>query len=356
MGMIRDIRTKFPETHMWCDSCAEKDLKWGIEHGIVGATTNPVIVGSVLKQELPMWESRICELFAKPEVTEDEVAWELIKEMGIRGAGMLQPLFEESNGRYGRLSIQTNIKNYKNAGKMTAQAVEFSKLAPNMQVKMPVSPAGIKAFEEATYQGVNINATVSFSVAQAVKVAEAVERGLERRRKEGLETEHMTPVCTIMIGRIDDWLKKVVKRDNIAIDPECLEWAGVAVFKHAYEIFEERGYQTRLLTAAYRNHYAWSVLMGGRISMTLTRYYLEQVELSGFEVKESMSAPVSPELVAQLKDKLPDFVRAYEEDGMKEEEFEHYGAFITCLEGFFKGYDDLLQMIRPYQFGKPIRE
>ena len=46
MGMIRDIRTKFPETHMWCDSCAEKDLKWGIEHGIVGATTNPVIAVS----------------------------------------------------------------------------------------------------------------------------------------------------------------------------------------------------------------------------------------------------------------------------------------------------------------------
>ncbi|MCD8224479.1 MAG: transaldolase [Clostridiales bacterium] len=354
MGLIKDIREQFPQTHMWCDSCAEDDLTWGIEHGIVGATTNLVIVGSVLKKELPMWEGRIRELFAQPGIGEDEVAWQLIEEMGKRGAKMLEPLFVESKGKYGRLSIQTNIKNYKKTEEMTAQAVRFSKLAPNMQVKMPASPAGIRAYEEATYQGVNINATVSFSVAQAVQVAEAVERGLARRRKEGLPTDDMTPVCTIMIGRVDDWLKKVVKRDNIAIDPECLEWAGVAVFKHAYEIFQERGYKTRLLTAAYRNHYAWSQFVGGAVSMTLTRYYLEQVETSGFAVEETMNKPVDPRLIAQLKAKLPDFDRAYEEDGMKPEEFEHYGAFITCLEGFFKGYDDLIQMIRPLQFGKPL--
>lgn len=354
MGTIQDIRKAFPQTHMWCDSCAEEDLRWGIEHGIVGATTNPVIVGSVLKKELPMWEERIKELFEQPGMTEDEVAWELIREMGVRGARLLEPLFEESHGSYGRLSIQTNIKNYKNADKMVKQATEFSGLAPNMQVKMPASPAGIKAFEEATYGGVNINATVSFSVAQAVAVAEAVERGLERRKREGLPTENMTPVCTIMIGRIDDWLKTVVKRDNIVIDPECLEWAGVAVFKHAYEIFMERGYKTRLLTAAYRNHYAWSALMGGSVSMTLTRYYLEQVEKSGIKPEETMSKPVPEGYIVQLKEKLLDFVRAYDEDGMKEEEFEHYGAFITCLEGFFKGYDDLIQMIRPYEFGKPM--
>ena len=40
--------------------------------------------------------------------------------------------------------------------------------------------------------------------------------------------------------------------------------------------------------------------------------------------------------------------------GMTPEEFEHYGAFITCLEGFFKGYETLLQLMRPYQFGRPL--
>ena len=65
------------------------------------------------------------------------------------------------------------------------QAVHFNGLAPNIQVKIPVTAAGIVAIEEATRLGVNINATVSFTLPQAIAVAEAVERGLDRRAKEG---------------------------------------------------------------------------------------------------------------------------------------------------------------------------
>ena len=54
-----------------------------------------------------------------------------------------------------------------------------------MQVKIPVTEAGIHAIEEATYHGVSINATVCFTVPQAVAVAEAVERGLNRRAASG---------------------------------------------------------------------------------------------------------------------------------------------------------------------------
>ncbi len=54
----------------------------------------------------------------------------------------------------------------------------------------------------------------------------------------------MGPVCTIMAGRLDDWLKVLLEKDNIAIDPGYLDWAGVAVFK-TYKLFRERGYRIR---------------------------------------------------------------------------------------------------------------
>jgi transaldolase len=57
----------------------------------------------------------------------------------------------------------------------------------NVMIKAPAVPEGFVAMEELTYKGVSINATVSFSVAQAVKAAEAVERGLKRRESEGKE-------------------------------------------------------------------------------------------------------------------------------------------------------------------------
>lgn len=354
-GKLIEMKQKFPNTHIWVDSCSKADLEYGLSVGVVGATTNPVIVNSVLQKEMPMWEDTIRKLYAEnPSATEDDIAWMLIEMMGLRGCETLRPVYEEAKGACGKISMQTNIKNYKNAEKMAAQAVGFGKLAENIQVKMPISKEGLKAFEEATYQGVSINATVSFSVAQAVALAEAVERGLKRREAEGKDTSKMTPVCTIMIGRIDDWLKKAVSRDAIAIAPEALEWAGVAVFKHAYKIFKQRGYRTRLLTAAYRNIYHWQQFIGGDVSMTITANWLKVYDNSNVEIRNYMDDPVPQQWMDEL-DKLPDFHRAYDEDGMTPEEFEYYGAFITCLEGFFAGYENLLKQIRPFQFGKVLK-
>lgn len=354
MSKLLEMREKFPNTQFWVDSCAKADLEYGIGIGAVGATTNPVIVSQVLQKELPEWEDTIRDLFAQsPAATEDDVAWKLIEKMGLRGCELLRPAYEQSGGACGKISMQTNIKYYHDWEKMADQAAYFHSLAPNIQVKMPISAAGLKAFEEATYRGVSVNATVSFSVAQAVALAEAVERGLKRREAEGLDTASMTPVCTIMLGRIDDWLKKAVAADNLAVLPEALEWGGVAVFKKAYQIFKARGYRTRLLTAAYRNVYHWHELIGGDVSMTITAKYLKMFDNSGLEVRATMDDPVPQCWLDELL-KLKEFRRAYDEDGMTPEEFEHYGAFITCLEGFFKGYETLLQLIRPYQFGKPL--
>ena len=355
MSKMLEMKEKYPNTQVWVDSCAKADLEYGISIGAVGATTNPVIVSQVLQKELPEWEDTIRGLFADhPAATEDEVAWMLIEKMGLRGCELLRPAYEASQGQCGKISMQTNIKYYHDWEKMADQAAYFNSLAPNIQVKMPISEAGLKAFEEATYRGVSVNATVSFSLAQAVALAEAVERGLKRREAEGLDTAHMTPVCTIMLGRIDDWLKKAVARDGLAVKPEALEWGGVAVFKKAYQIFKARGYRTRLLTAAYRNLYHWSELIGGDVSMTITSKYLKMFDKSDVEIRNTMDDPVPACWLEELL-KLKEFRRAYEEDGMTPAEYEHYGAFITCLEGFFKGYETLLQLIRPYQFGDTLK-
>ena len=112
----------------------------------------------------------------------------------MRGAEILLPVFEREGGRKGRLSIQTNPKYYRDAARITEQALHFATLAPNMQVKVPATHAGIQAAEDATAAGVTINATVSFTVPQAIAVAEAVERGLARREADGEDVSPMTPV------------------------------------------------------------------------------------------------------------------------------------------------------------------
>ena len=94
MNKLLEMTQKFPDTELWNDSCSCKELSYALENGGCGATTNPVIVFNVLKNELPEWEDTINELVNdNPSWTEDEVAWTLIKKMGEKAAHLLDDIF-----------------------------------------------------------------------------------------------------------------------------------------------------------------------------------------------------------------------------------------------------------------------
>jgi len=339
--------TQETPTQYWNDSCAVEELAYAVERGATGATSNPSIVLDVMKKEKAHWGPRALELAStNPTWSEVELTWAIIEEMAVAGAAVLQPVFERAGGRRGRLSVQTNPANHRDPALMVEQAIRFDALAPNIQVKFPVTAPGLVAIEEATFHGVNINGTVSFSVPQAIAIAEAVERGLDRRAAAGHDVASMTPIATIMIGRLDDWMKVLVERDNLAVHPDAPNWAGVAAFKRAYGIFHDRGYRSRLLAAAYRHRLHWTELVGGDVSMTLTYPWQVRFNASGIVPRPRMDEPVDPALVADLYDRIPDFRRAYEPDGMTADEFESYGASARTLRAFVKSYHDLMGAIR----------
>jgi transaldolase len=341
-------------TDYWNDSCALDELTYAIEHGAVGATTNPTIVGEVYKKEINVWRDRVKTLLAENSVaTEDEITWKLIEEMAVRGAKLLQPIYERHHGLKGRLSIQTNPIFYRDSDRLVEQAIHFSTLAPNMQVKMPVTKAGVRAIEEATYRGVNINATVSFSVPQALAVGEAMERGLQRRTAEGLRIDDMAPVVTLMIGRLDDWMHIVCKRDGIAMTPGYNDWAGIACLKKAYGLFQERGYRPRLLAAAYRHHLHWSELIGGNIVLSMPSAWQKLFNASDIEVKERFADPVAPHIVETLYRLIPDFRHAYDADGQTPDDFDTFGPAARTLRSFIGSYRDLTAMVREVMLPNP---
>ncbi len=339
--------TQRTPTCLWNDSASTSELAYSIEHGAVGATCNPVIVLAVVRQEMARWLPRVRALVeAHPHATEDQVGWKLVEEVSQEAAALLLPAFEASKGRNGRLSIQTDPRLYRDPAAMLAQAEHFNGLAENMIVKIPASAAGLQAIEEATYRGVSINATVSFTVSQAVTVAEAVERGLDRREAEGLSTAGMGPVCTIMVGRLDDWLKTVADRTGVVTDPGHREWAGVAVFKEAYRIYMERGYRTRLLSAAFRNHYHWSELVGGDVVVSPPHAWQVRFNASDIVVKERIGDQVSPEVVADLRRRFPDFARALDEHGLVPTEFDTFGPSLVTLRQFLGATGELATLVR----------
>jgi transaldolase len=236
---------------------------------------------------------------------------------------------------------------------MVENAVAFSRLAPNMIVKIPATEAGILAIEEAVYLGVTTNATVCFTVPQCIAVAESVERGLRRREAEGKEIASMGPLCTIMAGRLDDWLKVVMEKQAISVDPGCLEWAGVAVFKKTYAIYRERGYRLRLLCAAFRNHMHWSELIGADAIISPPWAWQRRFNASDVEVHARIGDPVDPRLMDQLLDHFVDFRRAYAENGMAPEEFDGFGSTVRTLRQFIAAVGTLDALVRDVMLPDP---
>jgi transaldolase len=341
-------------TDLWNDSCSIEELTFSVAHGAVGATTNPSIVVYVLNKEMHLWKDRIRQIAEEnPAFTDDEVAVRLNQEMAVKGAEILRPVFDRERGKKGRISIQTMAKYYRDSGRLLAQAREFAALAPNMQIKLPVTNAGLPAIEEATYEGISINATVSFTVAQSVAVAEAVERGLRRREAEGKDISTMSPVCTVMCGRLDDWLKIVAEKEDIIVDPACLEWAGVASMKRAYEIYQERGYRLRLLSAAYRNHMHWSEFIGGDVVVSIPFKWQQRYNASDVACIPRIDTPVPQVYLDELRLKFVDFRRAYEEDGLAPAEFDTFGSTARTLRQFIEAYEQLVGMVRNIMLPNP---
>jgi transaldolase len=346
--------TQTTSTSLWNDSASIEELTYSIEHGAVGATCNPVIVLGVLKKEMSIWKNRIRELITeRATATEEEIGWQVVREISIKAAGLLKPVFDAQKGRNGRLSIQTDPRFYRDSQAIVRQAQEFDGLAPNMIVKIPVTRAGVPAIEEATYRGISINATVSFTLPQCIAVAEAVERGLQRREKEGKDISTMGPVCTIMVGRLDDWLKVVAEKEDITLDPGYLEWAGVAVFKKAYRTFRDRGYRLRLLSAAFRNHMHWSEFIGGDVVISPPYAWQIRLNASDVEVRPRIDDPVDSKIVAELLRKFPDFRSAYSEDGIALDGFDTFAPTRRTLRQFITACHDLDSLVRDMMLPDP---
>ena len=345
--------TRTTTTCLWNDSSALQDLNYSLEHGAVGATCNPVIVVEVLKKEQTFWKDHVQQLIrSMPAATEHEIAWKVVEEMSIRGAELLKPVFDAQGGRNGRLSVQTDPRYYRDTDAIVRQAVHFASLAPNIIVKIPVTRAGIAAIEEATYRGISINATVCFSLPQCVAVGEAVDRGLTRREREGKDIASMGPVCTIMVGRLDDWLKVVADKEDISVDPGVLEWAGVAVFKKTYKLFKERRFRIRLLSAAFRNHMHWSELIGGDIVISPPCKWQMRFNASDVPVVSRIDTPVPQPILDSLA-KFADFRRAYNENGLSIEEFDAFPPTRRTLRQFISACHDLDGYVRDLMLPNP---
>jgi transaldolase len=119
LSPLHEAAVRFPQTELWNDSCGAAEVKFAMERRAVGATSNPVIVGRILKEEMQNWRGRIDSLLADeiPEASDEELCWKLTEEAGRASSQMFMPMFLETDGKRGWQALQVNPRYYRSTEK-----------------------------------------------------------------------------------------------------------------------------------------------------------------------------------------------------------------------------------------------
>ena len=317
-------------TRWWHDSAEQAELDLGLKRGAVGVTTNPFLSNIALNKDREMWSAAIDEVLARKLPAESKA--EALMQIAVTGAAAkLLPEHQASGGRSGFVCAQVNPLHAGDRDCMYAMAKRLHAWAPNIAVKLPATLAGLDVLEDCAAEGITATLTVSFTVPQAVAIAERHRAGIARAREKNVDPGKCFAV--LMIGRLDDYLRDVAHDNQAVISEADIRQSGLAVAKRSYQIYQERGYEAVLLVAALRGAYHLTELAGADLIMSIAPAFQDVFVTKDFPREETIERPVQGDVIDRLRT-MPEFVRAYEPDGMAEEEFVGFGATQRTLSQF----------------------
>ena len=330
----------------WCnDSAMFDDIDDAFECGAVGVTTNPPLSYQVLTEMPELFSEEIAALEGK--VTGDERVINLIGLVVRKIASKIHETFTETSGAYGYVRAQVKPLDSKDKEAMLTCGKTFASWSENVKVKIPVTAAGVWVLEELAALGIPTNPTVCVSVPQMLATAKANERGIQRAIAAGIQPAPSS--CAFVMGRLQDYLTVLNTEREAGLSVTDLENAVLAAAKRGYTLLQEGGYQQMLMPAAFRCARQVTEMSGGAVEMTIhpkiQKLLVEADERGELTREPAIENPVDPESLARVCEALPEFVKAYEPDGLTIDEFDDFGATAMTLDGFNKtGWQKLLTL------------
>ena len=318
------------KTEWWHDSADPAELQLGLDRGAIGVTTNPFLGNIAVQKNRAIWAGELAQVLGQ-NLPAEEKAEALMRIAVVKAAEKLIPQYESSAKRMGYVCAQVNPVRAGDRPAMMAMARRLNKWAPNISVKLPCTLAGLDVLEDCIAEGIGVTSTVSFTVPQALAIAERHRKGIARAKANGIEPGKCFAV--IMIGRLDDFLREVALDNRAPVSEADIRQSGLAATKRAYKIYKQKGYEAVLLVAALRGPYHLTELAGAELVMSIAPgaqpWFVDQDHPREARIDRDVPADV----IDRLR-QMPEFVRAYEPDGMQSEEFVSFGATQRTLAQF----------------------
>lgn len=230
---------------IWLDNLSRAMLEGGelkrlVDAGeVTGITTNP----SIFRNAIVNGASYRADLERlKREEADPERRYERLAIADVQAAcDVLRPVFDVTRGDDGYVSLEVSPQLAHDADGTIAAArrLRAEVARDNVLIKIPGTPAGVRAFEQCVADGISVNVTLLFSLGQMNAIFDAYLTGLERLKAAGGDVKRVKAVASFFMSRIDSLVDK--KLDAIAT-PEALALRGktaVAVGKLAYARYRE---------------------------------------------------------------------------------------------------------------------
>ena len=232
---------------IWLDTLSRELLESGVfadfvaRRHVTGATSNPTIFANAITGS-DRYESQLAELLAAGERSTREIFFALALEDVRRAADILAPVYVATNGLEGFVSFECSPELAHNAEATIAQARDlWARLArPNTMIKVPATEAGLRAIEQLTVDGVNVNVTLLFSVDRYRQVIDAFHAGLEARLAGGLPVDQIASVASFFVSRVDTKVDAQLPERSSLRGQAAIANAAVAYATHRQSIATDR--------------------------------------------------------------------------------------------------------------------
>ncbi len=333
---------KLSPTRLWINNPTPAEARKAIAAGAINCTTNPTYAFKQITNEETKEEALHIVEEAIKETDDDRAAADIVQQQLVkRILDIFLPLYEKQPGKEGFVSIQGDPFADKDPKHIVAEAFRYRSLGKNFITKIPVTKAGIEALEALIPEDMPMIATEVMGIAQAVAVCEMYQKVSQQCGK------YPPFFLTHITGIFDEHLRNVVEQEKIDISSDILWQAGCIVARKQYRLFKERNYPGIMLGGGARGLHHFTEMVGSEMHITINwKGTADTLIEMNPPVVYRMDTPAPQYVIDELLGKIPDFRKAYLEDGLSIDEFEEYGPVALFRSMFLKGWESLLDVVK----------
>jgi len=326
------------KTRYWVNNPTIAECDDAVAQGAYACTTNPAYCSKLFQTD-PEYIGKVITTVLKKERNVSMAAEKVYHLIAKDLMDRFLPVNANSGGKAGFVTIQEDPRREEDHAYILEASLRAKALGPNYMAKIPVTEQGLKVIAEMVKHDIPICATEVFSLSQAVVVYELYQESVKKYgKKPPIYITHIT-------GIMDQYFKELVAKESVKISKEALELAGTVIGLREYRLFRERGYDTTMLGGGARGLHHFTNFVGGDMHVTINWSTALELNASLSATVPMIDRQIPDSIVDELLEKLPNFKRAYELDGMEVEEFADYGPVMLFRTQFMNGYSRLIDGI-----------